>query len=522
VPWSRIDNIGAVGVIKDVSAVRLPPNAISDALNVRFIDGYATQCLGYGSIYDTPPVTPLHVMPIYLANGGRYWLYASAGKLYAVSGFSGSIVHTDITKSATTYSGAANAWTSTSLSGIPIFNNGVDAPQQWGLDLASRATDLSNWPSSTTCKALRAFKNQLVALNVTESGTNFPFMVRVSHPAVPGAVPSTWDYTDATKDALRTDVSEGGDPIKDGMQLGGTFMIYKEHSTWRMDFTGGNFVESFTKVGGISGVMNLNCIAPVEIGGVPMHVVLGTDDVFVHDGQTARGILDKQARRTLFQSIDAQTSGLAFVAKNPFLNEVWICYPQAGSSVPDRALVWNYQDNTTWFREIPSLNHAAFGPVESGISTPFNSDSAPFDSLIRTFNSANFTPDASRLMLASNNGKLYLADSSATYDGTLPTNYVQRQALTLATGGQRTLITAIRPIVSGTAGQTLTIKAGGASDAYSDPTFTASGTYTIGTTDMVGLAVDTRYPAWRIEGDAGNFGWKLDALEIEWQPAGLY
>lgn len=136
-----------------------------------------------------------------------------------------------------------NQWTGTSLSGIPILNVGDTSkyPMTWDLNTANKFVDLANWPANQYCKSLRAFKNYLVALHVKKGATIYPFMVKWSSPADPGAVPATWDASDATNDAGETDLAEGGDVIVDGLQLRDCFMIYKESSCWRMDFTGGPY-----------------------------------------------------------------------------------------------------------------------------------------------------------------------------------------------------------------------------------------------------------------------------------------
>ena len=66
--------------------------------------------------------------------------------------------------------------------------------------------------------------------------------------------------TDATKDAGEVDLSDGGDPIVDGLQLRDSFMIYKETSIYRMDYIGGTSIFAFNKVVGTSGALNKNCI----------------------------------------------------------------------------------------------------------------------------------------------------------------------------------------------------------------------------------------------------------------------
>jgi len=482
----------------------------------------ALQFYGHGEVYAGAPIVPYHVMPVNVGSE-RHWLYAGASKVYDVTSATGSPVHTNLTQQDTgvdlDYAGSPNQWTSTTLSGIPILNPGnlTIAPQQWDLDIGNRLKDLDNWPSSTYCKSLRTYKSQLVALNVTKSGQNYPFMVKWSHPAPPGAVPVTWDETDTTKDAGEVDLAEGGDPVMDGLQLGGTFIVYKEQSVWRMDYTGGPFVEQFTKVLGISGAMNRNCI--VEVDG--FHFVLTGSDVIVHDGQSARSVLDKQSRRSLFQSIDAQSFGRCFVFKNPFLNEVFVCFPEAGQTVPNKALVWNYKDSTVSFRDIPNLHHANYGPVEVGLSQPWSGDSAPWNSDITAWNSAEFTPDTARVMMASSDQKLFLLDSSTTFDGTIPSAFLERRGLSLGNPDKRKLIKGIRPRIMGNPGETVLVRVGGAEDPYSDPVYGEAMTFTIGSTVSCDCLVDSRYPAVRFE--SGNaYQFRLDSFDMEVELGGQW
>lgn len=518
----RIPQAGQLGVNADLSSAELPNNAWTDARNVRFLDGMAFQFLGHGEVYPSASVIPYHVLPVYVG-ANRYWLYAGLSKIYCVSGYTGSTVHTNLTRQTAgvdvNYSGAANAWTSTSLSGIAILNPGntSDPPQRWDLDVTHKFVALDNWPASTYCRSLRAYRNFLVALNVTKGSTNYPYMVKWSAPAVPGAVPGSWDETDTTKDAGETDLAEGGDPVQDGLQLGPSFIIYKERSIWRMDYTGGPYVFSFTKVLGTSGAMNRNCV--VEIDGY--HVVLTNDDVLVHDGQSSNSILDKQTRRKLFQSIDAQNAGLCFVFKNPFLNEVYVCYPEAGNSVPNLALVWNFKDKTVAFREIPSLWHANFGPVEGSVSQPWDADSSPWNSDISGWNAAEFTPDTVRVLMASNDQKLYLLDSSTTFNGSIPTAYLERRGLAFDLPEQRKLVRGIRLRIKGATGETVILKVGAANDAYSDPTYTSM-TYTFGQSNPAcDCLVSGRHIAVRVESGTA-YQWRLDSFDLDVEPEGYW
>lgn len=520
-PLIRVPNAGSVGVNKDLSNHELPINAWTDCKNIRFLDGYAWQYYGHGEVYASPSVVPYHVIPCKVADQ-IYWLYAGANKVYAVKTDSGGVTtHTNLTRQTTgvdvDYTAIPNAWTSTLLGGIPILNNGTDDPQMWNLNIANRMTALTNWPANTKCKSLRSYKNYLVALNVTKSGTNYPYMVKWSHPADPGTVPSTWDIADATKDSGEADLSEGYDQIVDGLQLRDSFIIYKENSVWNMTFTGGVYVFNFKKVLGISGAMNRNCI--VELDGI--HFVLTGSDVVVHDGQTANSIMDKQTRRFLFQTIDVDNAHKCFVFKNNFLNEVYVCYPEIGQTDCTKAMVWNWKDKTISFRDIPNLLHASSGIVNTGLTGNWNQDSAPWSADLSLWNQGDFTPSTARVLMASADQKLFLLDASASFDGVIPQAYLERQGLSFDSPESRKLIRGIRPRITGNVGDTVIIKVGYSDDPYIYPNYTTTMTHVIGSNVKNDCLVNGRYIAIRFEtGTAYQF--RIDSYDIDVEIEGAW
>ena len=513
----RIGKSGQIGVNRDLSAHELPPNAWTDARNIRFLDGSAHHNCGYGEAYNSAQAVPQHVLPCNVG-GERYWIYATAEKCWCVTNTAGVAVHTDITH-LTPRTGVVNQWTSTLLSGIPILNPGdtTNLPMSWALNTGVKFVDLANWPAATYCKSLRAFKNYLVALNVTKAGTKYPYMVKWSHPADPGSVPISWDQTDATKDAGETDLAEGYDPIIDGLQLRDCFVIYKESSIWRMDFTGGAYVFRFSKILGTSGAMNRNCI--IEADGY--HVVLTGSDVIVHDGQSASSVLDKETRRHLFTNIDVNGSGLCFLFKHPFFNEAWICYPSIGATSCDSAMVWNFTDKTVSFRSLPSVNHAAFGPVDNGLGGTWSTDGAPWDSDVSEWDGPDPVPSTARVLMASASQKLYMLDASASSDGAAPSGYLERRGLSLGAPEQIKLVRGIRPRISGNTGQTVSIRIGSSDDPYLDPTWGPTMTHTIGQTISNDCLVSGRYIAVRL--DTGTaYQWRLDSYDLDIENGGMW
>jgi hypothetical protein len=517
-PFLRMKNAGALGVIKDLSAHELPFGAWTDASNIRFLDGSAYQFYGHTEVFASPSAAPQHVMPVDVA-GVRYWLYMTAANSYAVSAASGTAVHTDITH-ATPRTGVVNAWTACNFGGIPIFNTGDTStyPMYWDLNLSHKFVDLSNWPANTYCKALRSFKNFLIALNVTKSGTSYPHMVKWSHPADPGTLPTSWDNTDTTKDAGEMPIMQGQGQIVDGLELKDSFIVYKENSAHRIDYVGGVFVLSNKQIFGMTGLLNRNCA--VEFDG--LHLAVTSSDIVVHDGYTAKSVLDKKARRFFFQDIDASNKGLVFVFKNPFLNEIFICYPSIGSSVCNKAVVYNYVDETVSFRSLPNLNHAACGPVDISLAGTWAADNDPWKADLTAWNGPEYTPDTARVIMASTDVKLYLLDGSASFNGTQPSAYLERRGLGLDDDEHMKLIKSVRPRITGNNGDTVIIKVGGHdTDPYADPTYTATMTHTIGTTVNNECMVEFRYPAIRIESGTA-FQWRMDSLDAEVEITGWF
>lgn len=510
---------GAIGVISDIASTELPAGAWSSARNVRFLEGAALQFLGYGEVYQSPPAAPQYLLQANVANQ-RYWLYATADKQYAVSNATGSSVHTDITH-ATARVGTVNAWSGFVFGGVPVLNAGDGKPPMyWDQNLAHKFADLPAWPASASCKVLRQFKNLMVALRITKSGTEYPYMVKWSNLAVAGSLPSTWDESDPTQDAGEFDLADGQDPIVDGLGLKDSLVVYKESSTYAIDYIGGAFILKPRKVSGMSGLLNMNCAVEFEAGFGAMHFAVTGSDIVIHDGYTAKSVLDKKARRFFFQNLDVENKGKVFVFKNPFLNEIMVAYPAIGDTWCGTALVYNYVDGTVSFRSLPQVTHAACGPVDNSLAGNWNQDSAPWDTDLTAWNGPDYTPDTVRVMMGTANSKLYLLDSSASFDGALPDAYLERRGLHFDAPDRIKLVSGIRPRITGNDGGTVIVKMAGMERPNENANWTTM-PYTIGQTLQCDGLVSGRYIAIRFE-TGSAYSWRLEGWDIFVADAGAF
>ena len=226
----NVRDVGQLGIVTDVLPVQLPPNAWTGGQNVRVRDAKIVKFKGHEEYLDPASGSATWdggtadvvywAMPA--AEGANYyWIYCGLNDVRIYDG----TTDVEITNAGGDYSATADLnWTGGLLGGIPIINNGVDDPQflaSFDLVTPVKFADLTNWPANTTCKAMRVFKNYLIALNVTKSGTDHPTLVKWSDGASIGSVPGSWDETDPTTDAGETDLAEGETDVSTGEILDG-------------------------------------------------------------------------------------------------------------------------------------------------------------------------------------------------------------------------------------------------------------------------------------------------------------
>jgi hypothetical protein len=407
-PEIEIGDLNTVGLIRDQEGNWLPPEALTFAMNMRSVPDGMERIGGQLSVFGTPPVPP-HFAMVVQSSTNVFWLYTSLNKAYVWNGST----HSDITRLLGDYTASeTRQWNGTLLGGVPILNDGQDDPQYWSaLNPATKLAILPNWLPNTKCAVMRSFGPYLIALNTLEGGVNFPHTLIWSHPADPGTVPASWDFTDPTRDAGRSQLPDvGAGVIMDGLPLRGHFYIYKEGSTWRMTQVGGQFVFNFDTFLETSGILGPRCVCLTGDG--QNHVVATQDDIIVHNGNTANSILTNRYKKYLANAIDTNNFRNSFIFANPFRDEVIFCYPEAGFLNPNRALIWNYKNGEkrtliTETRQSDRLNRrrqrlgrteAAFGRISTELGRRFPAAASCFAARMLRSSMRMTTPPRFRTM----------------------------------------------------------------------------------------------------------------------------
>jgi len=410
----EINDLATQGNVRDLPGYQLPPEAFTEAQNVRFYDEGVQSVGGRPQIFGTPGVAPHFVLPVTNAAQG-FWLYTSLTKAYVYDG----TTHTNITRQTASVDvnyTAANTrdWNGTLLGDIPILNNGADVPQFWAsLNTGTKLAALTNWPSTHRAAIMRSFGPYLMGFNITISGTNYPHRVKWSHPADPGSLPNSWDETDPDFDAGEQDlVDMNAGIILEAMTLGGRMFVYKEGSIWRVsNLASSEFQFDFKTFVETVGVLAPRCVA--MLGDGLRHAVATQDDIIVHNGVNVQSVLDKKYKRYLFNQIDTSNYRNSFLFTNPAFNEIWFCFPEAGSVNATRAVIFNYKEGGISETEI-SFQNAMLGTVETSDTDTWATTSGTWD----TDDVAWSVNDRRKIVLADpSNTKFFMLDSGTTFDG---------------------------------------------------------------------------------------------------------
>ena len=457
-------------------------------------------------------------------DGTAYIVTGTTNKVFCYSGTS----ENEITGTTTPAATQDTKWTGGELTGFLVLNESTVAPQFIAVqDLstagAGNVANLTNWPASTTCGVLRPFKYYLVAGDMTESSTRYPYKVRWSTSAVPGTLPASW-VASTSNDAGSVDLSANYGPVIDMVPMGDQLAIYRQRGITLMRWIGGTdatnrLVMAFNDVpsGAVTGILARNCATDVPGLG---HVVLSQSDVYLFDGNATRSILDKRHRDWLRSTIDSTYANRSFVIHHADRSEVWVCIVSQGKTSADKALIFNYVDNTIGLREIPNLTCGVHVPVSEGASTTWSDLTGTWDDLTGTWDQWIAASKFRKTVLGSMDNLLYVVGNATTKNGTAMSSTVEREYLSLGDAQRVKFIRSIWPRLEATVGQTFTVQVGTSMAVDEATTWQAAQTYIYGSSRKVDVNRAGRFMALRISTTGGP--WRIRSMDVDVQPQGMY
>jgi hypothetical protein len=235
--------------------------------------------------------------------------------------------------------------------------------------------------------------------------------------------------------------------------------------------------------------------------------------VYVHDGHSITPILEGRAAETLFGDIDDVSKKVTFLAHNESEREVWVCYPSTGQTVPNRAMVWDYDTNTWTRRDIPPIRHASQQSlVYSRASWPSASASNPsWDDSVASWDDGNLSTN-----FLGAGAAIYRFEDGRNFAASAPACTLERTGLKIGEGGQMVMARCLYPRASGSP---FKVQVGAQLRLDGDVTWQAEQTFTPGTDAKVDCRITGEALAVRFKSNDGN-QWKLDGYELDVEPVG--
>ena len=380
------------GVNSDVPAWATGPDVWNQADNFIFRQGLAERAPSTQAVYDPPSVAPYIHLNTQIG-GVNYWVYAGATASYAVQ----TTVHTDITHASTQQSQTkVNKLSLEQLNGVPVFNNALDEPMYWDGNVSNNFVDLPGWTATESCQFIVPHRFHLFACGIDGPSGNFPNQIKWSDAAAPGNVPSTWTAA-ATNEAGSTTLSDTPGPLVAAKNLRESLGIYKSGSTHICDYIGGEEIFQFRTVFTEAGALTRHAVA--DING--RHLVVTDGDVIVTDLVNAQSVIRNRRRRFLFNSLDQDNFENLFLVYNRNQNECWICFPEAGSTLATRAMIYDVTNDAWGDRQLDGIAFGAMGIINDTASDEtWDADSQVWDADTEVWNRQNFSLANEELVLA--------------------------------------------------------------------------------------------------------------------------
>lgn len=337
-----------------------------DAINMRIVDGIMKRRLGYSDIAASYPNASNPIMESFEygnASGALKTLFFDTAEMVELNVGAGTWADKS---GANDFTGdATNPIFVAAVGGLASENiyvtNNVDAIKVWD-GAAANWSDLTTTGFSTLLAGCCVgYRGHLILGNTTEDGSAFPYRVRWST----AGNPTTWNTTTAGFINLIEDNTNSEVMCMHPMKQ--VLMVYKFDSIYQLIYQGdpNYFVQIPREMSG--GAISPKGVAPFEGG----HFVVSNDNLHVFDGFSFIHPAPGNAIKSqFFSELNWDARGTIFCKTFPGEFEIWTLYPTGVSTVPNKAVCWNYKDNTWTFHEFESGVTHSLGHFLKSFSQP--------------------------------------------------------------------------------------------------------------------------------------------------------
>lgn len=421
------------------------------------------------------------------------------------------------------YNATANEnWRVTVNANLITATSGYDTPQMWPLssgvpDKTHPMKELENWPAASTyCKSIVAFRSFLVGFNWSIGGIEYPSLVKWSNEASAYSAPSSWDETQPDLNCGEYELTDSPGKIVDAMPMGDTLQIYKSDSIVMQTWIGSPFIFSFKTLSPNIGLLAKNCVAEFDQG----HFFIGNSDCYWNNGQTVQALLPNKMRRAMFDNINGDNASKCFATADYNRSEMIAAFPEDEATFCNKALIWNWKENTFSLRDLPDLSDIAMGVSQITSGATWDDQTQIWDVSSEMWGSEQYGNVLNNLVFCSpENTKLYRDNYGQKEDTVNMTSYVERTGLTLGDQSSVKHVRAIWPKIDITGDNTINVYVASQMSPEGSIRWTGPTAFNPNTQSKVSCRNSGKYFGVKFE-TATDVDWKLHGFEFELVAAG--
>jgi hypothetical protein len=297
-------------------------------------------------------------------------------------------------------------------------------------------------------------------------------------------------------------------------------VIYKDDCLHFAQTVQSSSIFRFGRLPGETGLLARGCVVNTPMG----HVLLTPGlDLVMHTGQGLQSLITGRMRTWLGNNINKQQAVRSFLVANTASTEVLVCFPTGTSATCNKAIVWNWKDNTFAIRDLPNVTYGSVGKVTmAGAYTWAGLAGRTWGTLpVGSWADFGGVSDLSRLIFTRSAPGLAMFDNTEQDVGSSFTATIERTGMHFDSPETVKYVRGVRPKIDAATGTVVKVQIGASMVPDADPTWKDPVDFTVGTDIEADVDVSGRFLALRMY-TTGDTPWRVRSTQLDIVEIGGY
>lgn len=232
-----------------------------------------------------------------------------------------------------------------------------------------------------------------------------------------------WDNIATYGQAGFADLTDGPDKLQKVKRLGGDFLaLYKEKSIHIAQYVGPPTVWARRLAAPGVGLLSPGAVA--DLGSE--HVFVGTENIYLFNGLSLKPI-GHQVFNTFINELNPSAVHMMWSHVIHEENEIIFAYPSGGNTTPNKAMVYNYFNDSWTFRDMPFITMGYYRRTDS--VDPWDDDTDTWDSDTSRWDDTHYSENAPLHLGGNEDGDVFSYGDGYDQNGADHTSFAISPAL---------------------------------------------------------------------------------------------